>query len=60
MLASIERIAIISETNAGMTEEVTASVDEQQKAVQLVTESSNNLSDEIQGLQESINKFVIR
>lgn len=60
MLASIERIATISETNAGMTEEVTASVDEQQKAVQLVTESSNNLSEEIQGLQESIKKFTIQ
>lgn len=60
MLASIERIATISETNAGMTEEVTASVDEQQKAVQLVTDSSNNLSEEIQGLQESIKKFTIR
>ncbi len=60
MLASIERIATISETNAGMTEEVTASVDEQQKAVQLVTDSSNDLSEEIQGLQESIKKFTIR
>lgn len=60
MLSSIERIATISETNAGMTEEVTASVDEQQKAVQLVTDSSNNLSEEIQGLQESIKKFTIR
>lgn len=60
MLASIERIATISETNAGMTEEVTASVDEQQKAVKLVTDSSNNLSEEIQGLQESIKKFTIR
>ncbi|KGR86129.1 methyl-accepting chemotaxis protein [Lysinibacillus odysseyi] len=60
MLSSIERIALISETNAGMTEEVTASVDEQQKAIQLVTDSSNNLSEEIQGLQESIKKFTIR
>ncbi|WP_431028284.1 methyl-accepting chemotaxis protein [Lysinibacillus sp. LZ02] len=60
MLASIERIAMISETNASMTEEVTASVDEQQKAVQMVTNSSNDLSNEIQGLQESVNKFTIR
>ena len=60
MRAAIERIATISETNAGMTEEVTACVDEQQKAIQLVTASSNNLSDEIQGLQKSINKFTIR
>jgi methyl-accepting chemotaxis protein len=59
MLVSIERIAQISETNAGMTEEVTASVDEQQKAIQLVTESSNTLSEEIQGLQDSIKKFTI-
>lgn len=60
MLSSIERIAVISETNAGMTEEVTASVDEQQKAIQLVTDASNNLSEEIHGLQESIKKFTIR
>ena len=60
MLASINRIAKISEANAGMTEEVTASVDEQQKAIQMVTNSSNELSDEILGLQQSISKFKIR
>ena len=43
-----------------MTEEVTASVDEQQKAIQMVTNSSNDLSDEILGLQKSISKFTIR
>lgn len=60
MLHSIERIATISEKNAAMAEEVTASTDEQQKAVQLVTNSSNDLTNEITGLQESINKFTIR
>lgn len=60
MLTSIERIAKISETNAGMTEEVTASVDEQQNAIQMVTESANDLTNELQGLQESISKFKIK
>lgn len=60
MLDSIERIASISEKTAAMAEEVTASTDEQQKAVQLVTNSSNDLTHEISGLQESINKFTIK
>ncbi|MEO4054978.1 methyl-accepting chemotaxis protein [Solibacillus sp. CAU 1738] len=59
MLTSIESIASISEKNAAMTEEVTASVDEQQRAIQLVTNSSNELTNEIAELQESINKFSI-
>ncbi|WP_332646482.1 methyl-accepting chemotaxis protein [Lysinibacillus sp. 54212] len=60
ILDSIERIASISEKTAAMAEEVTASTDEQQKAVQLVTNSSNELTNEIVGLQESIKKFTIR
>lgn len=60
MTRAIENIADISERNAATAEEVTASVEEQQKAVQLVTESSNDLSEEIHGLQESIKQFTVR
>lgn len=60
IMHSIESIAAISEKNAAMTEEVTASVDEQQRAIQLVTNSSSELSDEIIGLQRSIKQFSIR
>jgi len=51
---------MISEKNAAASEEVTASVDEQQRAIQLVSESSNDLTDEITGLQESIKRFILR
>ncbi len=60
MIQSIESIAMISEKNAAASEEVTASVDEQQRAIQLVSESSNDLTDEISALQESIQRFTIR
>ena len=60
MITSIESIAEISEKNAARTEEVTASVDEQQRAIELVTNSSNDLMHEINGLQEAISKFSIR
>jgi len=60
MMQSIESIALISERNAASSEEVTASVDEQQRAIQLVSESSNDLTDEISALQESIQRFTIR
>lgn len=60
MIKSIESIAMISEKNAAASEEVTASVDEQQRAIQLVSESSNDLTDEITGLQESIKRFILR
>lgn len=60
MMQSIESIALISERNAAASEEVTASVDEQQRAIQLVSESSNDLTDEISALQESIQRFTIR
>ncbi|WP_342535130.1 cache domain-containing protein [Lysinibacillus sp. FSL K6-1151] len=56
----IESIAMISEKNAAASEEVTASVDEQQRAIQLVSESSNDLTDEISALQESIKRFILR
>lgn len=60
MLTSIDGIASVSEENAAMTEQVNASVDEQQKAIQFVTESSTNLTDEINNLKESISKFVVK
>lgn len=60
MMQSIESIALISEKNAAASEEVTASVDEQQRAIQLVSESSNDLTDEISALQESIKRFILR
>jgi len=60
MLNSIERIANISESNASSAEEVQASIDEQLRAVQVVTESSADLSNEITLLQDSIKRFKIR
>ncbi|MEY9976957.1 methyl-accepting chemotaxis protein [Lysinibacillus sp. RC79] len=60
IMQSIESIAMISEKNAAASEEVTASVDEQQRAIQLVSESSNDLTDEITALQESIKRFILR
>lgn len=60
IMHSIESIAMISEKNAAASEEVTASVDEQQRAIQLVSESSNDLTDEITALQESIKRFILR
>lgn len=59
MTTAIVRIAAVSEENAAMTEEVNASVDEQQQAIALVTESANDLSDEINHLQQSIRRFKI-
>ncbi|MFJ5565844.1 methyl-accepting chemotaxis protein [Lysinibacillus xylanilyticus] len=60
IMQSIESIAMISEKNAAASEEVTASVDEQQRAIQLVSESSSDLTDEISALQESIKRFILR
>ncbi|MFJ3390223.1 methyl-accepting chemotaxis protein [Lysinibacillus sp. NPDC086135] len=60
IMQSIESIAMISEKNAAASEEVTASVDEQQRAIQLVSESSSDLTDEITALQESIKRFILR
>ena len=60
MLSAIDSIASVSEENAAMTEQVNASVEEQQKAIHHVTESSTALTEEINGLKESISKFVVR
>ncbi|MGE7690827.1 methyl-accepting chemotaxis protein [Lysinibacillus sp. NPDC097214] len=60
IIQSIESIAMISEKNAAASEEVTASVDEQQRAIQVVSESSNDLTDEITALQDSIKRFILR
>lgn len=59
MLESITRIALISESNASSSEEVTASIEEQLRAVQIVTESSTDLTNEITTLQEAIKRFTI-
>lgn len=59
MLESITRIALISESNASSSEEVTASIEEQLRAVQVVTESSTDLTNEITTLQEAIKRFTI-
>lgn len=60
MIHSIESIADISESNAASAEEVTATVEEQQRAIELVTESSNDLSHEIAALQDTIQQFTVR
>ncbi|SOC18280.1 methyl-accepting chemotaxis sensory transducer with Cache sensor [Ureibacillus xyleni] len=60
MTRAIENIAEISERNAATAEEVTASVEEQQKAIQLVTESSNDLTEELSALQDSIQQFRVK
>ena len=60
MTRAIDGIAEISEHNAAAAEEVTASVEEQQKAIQLVTQSSNDLSEELAALQDSIQQFKVR
>lgn len=57
MVTSIGNISSVSKKNAAFTEEVNASVDEQQKAIQQVTQSSVDLTDEIMSLQISINRF---
>lgn len=59
MTQAIASIATVSEENAAMTEEVNASVDEQQQAIALVTKSANELSDEINQLQQAIRRFKI-
>ncbi|WP_342558410.1 methyl-accepting chemotaxis protein [Metasolibacillus sp. FSL K6-0083] len=59
MLISMDSIAHISEKNAVVTQDVTASVEEQQRAIELVTNSSNELTGEINSLQEAINQFKV-
>lgn len=60
IIQSVDNIANISERNAASAEEVTASVEEQQRAIALVTESSNDLSQEIVALQDTIQQFTVR
>ncbi|KGR77845.1 methyl-accepting chemotaxis protein [Ureibacillus manganicus] len=60
IVRAIDSITQISENNAATAEEVTASVEEQQRAIQLVTESSNDLTHELLSLQESISQFVVK
>ena len=55
---SIESIAAISEETAASAEQIT-SVDEQQRAIQVVTESATKLNDEINVLKQAIDKFTL-
>ena len=57
MVTSISNIAGVSERNAAMTEQMNAAVDEQQRAIQEVTNSSSDLTEEIVSLQKSIQRF---
>ncbi|MEK3763890.1 methyl-accepting chemotaxis protein [Solibacillus sp. FSL K6-4121] len=59
IIDAVESISHVSERNAAMAEEMTASVEEQQSAMSVVTTSASNLTDEITGLQESISRFRI-
>lgn len=60
MTSAIATVADMSELNAAAAEEVTASVEEQQHAIAIVTTSANELSDEIIALNEAIARFRIR
>ena len=60
MAEAITSIAGMSEMNAAASEEVTASVEEQQNAIAIVTTATNELSDEIIALNEAIARFRIR
>lgn len=60
MLHSIDSIAKISEKNAMMSEEVTASIDEQVRAIHVVSDSATELSNEIVALQDAVKRFKIK
>lgn len=57
MTLSIASIASISTQNAASAEQVSASIHEQQKAMQVVTNSTHTLSNEIEQLRHTIEKF---
>lgn len=57
---TIHSIAEISQHHAGMVEEVNASVDEQQRAVAVITNASNVLTDDLLMLQEAVQQFRVR
>ncbi|MGG0657317.1 methyl-accepting chemotaxis protein [Rummeliibacillus pycnus] len=59
IMDSMNSIMSVSEQNAGATQEVFASLAEQQKVIQVVAESATDLSDEIQSLKSSIEQFKI-
>ncbi len=60
IMDSMNNIMNISEHNAGATQEVFASLAEQQKVIQVVAESATCLSDEIESLKASIGQFKIK
>lgn len=57
---AIYNIVMVSERSAAATEEISASVEEQQKAIELVAQSANDLSENIKILKESIKQFTIK
>ena len=59
MTLAIANIAAISTQNAASAEEVAASVQEQQKAMHVVTNSTHALSGEVEQLRHTIEKFTI-
>lgn len=56
-VTTIHDISEISHHHAGMIQEVNASVDEQQKAVTIITQSSNSLTDDLLQLQQTVQQF---
>lgn len=54
---AIHDIAEISDRHTSMVQEVTASVEEQQKAVSIITTAANDLTDDISGLQQAVAHF---
>ncbi|MEG0472975.1 MAG: methyl-accepting chemotaxis protein [Solibacillus sp.] len=59
IMESVGSIASISEKNSAMADEMTASIEEQQNAFELVTTSASELSEDITGLQQSIKRFTL-
>lgn len=57
---TIHSIAEISQHHAGMVQEVNASVDEQQRAVAVITNASNVLTDDLLMLQEAVQQFRVQ
>lgn len=54
---TIHQIAEISDRHTSMVQEVTASVEEQQKAVSMITTAANDLTDDVVDLQHAVSHF---
>ena len=57
---TIHSIAEISQHHTGMVQEVNASVDEQQRAVAVITDASNALTNDLLMLQEAVQQFRVK